>query len=62
MLAKIEDSMSDEYCKATAFCLRARKSEGRFSGLEKYRTPLKTDWAEYLDAFVRDYYNEVYVR
>ena len=61
-LPLVEQSMGNEYCKATTFCLQDRRSAPRFGIPDKYRNPFETGWNTYLTKLLADYHSEVYLR
>ena len=61
-LPSVEQSMGNEYRKATAFCLQDRSSESQFGTPDKFQKPVESGWASYLDELLRNYYYQVYVR
>ena len=62
MLTLVQQSMGPQYCKATAFCLRDRRSTSSFGLPEKYRYPEKTGWKSYLLELLKDYHAQVFLR
>lgn len=62
MLALVQQSMGSQYCKATAFCLRDRRSTSHFGFPEKYQYPEKTGWKPYLLELLEDYHTQVFLR
>ena len=62
MLTLVQQSMGPQYCKATAFCLRDRRSTSYFGLPEKYRYPEKTGWKSYLLELLEDYHAQVFLR
>ena len=62
MLTLVQQSMGPQYCKATAFCLRDRRSTSHFGLPEKYQFPEKTGWKTYLLELLEDYHAQVFLR
>ena len=62
MLTLVQQSMGAQYCKATAFCLRDRRSTSHFGLPEKYAYPEKTGWQPYLLELLEDYHAQVFLR
>ena len=62
MLTLVQQSMGAQYCKATAFCLRDRRSTSHFGLPEKYAYPEKTGWKPYLLELLEDYHAQVFLR
>lgn len=62
MLTLVQQSMGSQYCKATAFCLRDRRSTSHFGLPEKYQFPEKTGWKPYLLELLEDYHTQVFLR
>ena len=62
MLTLVQQSMGAQYCKATAFCLRDRRSASHFGLPEKYAYPEKTGWKPYLLELLEDYHSQVFLR
>ena len=62
MLTLVQQSMGAQYCKATAFCLRDRRSTSHFGIPEKYAYPEKTGWQPYLLELLEDYHAQVFLR
>ena len=62
MLTLVQQSMGAQYCKATAFCLRDRRSASDFGLPEKYVYPEKTGWQPYLLELLEDYHAQVFLR
>lgn len=62
MLTLVQQSMGAQYCKATAFCLRDRRSTSHFGLPEKYEYPEKTGWQPYLLELLEEYHDQVFLR
>ena len=62
MLTLVQQSMGPQYCKATAFCLRDRRSTSHFGLPEKYQYPEKTGWKSYLLELLEEYHAQVFLR
>lgn len=62
MLTLVQQSMGPQYCKATAFCLRDRRSISHFGLPEKYQYPEKTGWKSYLLELLEEYHAQVFLR
>ena len=62
ILPLVERAMGSLYCKATAFCLKDRRSGPHFGKPEKYEKPDETGWKSYLMELLEEYHAQVFSR
>ena len=62
ILPLVERAMGSLYSKATAFCLKDRRSGPHFGRPDKYQKPEETGWTSYLTELLEDYHAQVFSR